>query len=78
MKEKVLKALEKVRPHLQADGGDVELFADESRTPFQEFMQLVNRLPGEALRGEMNERDLRMANEIAQEFASGIACGSDD
>jgi Fe-S cluster biogenesis protein NfuA len=25
MKEKVLKALEKVRPHLQADGGDVEL-----------------------------------------------------
>ncbi|MCB4792322.1 MAG: NifU family protein [Elusimicrobia bacterium] len=25
MKEKVEKALEKVRPHLQADGGDVEL-----------------------------------------------------
>ena len=25
MKEKVLKALEKIRPHLQADGGDVEL-----------------------------------------------------
>lgn len=25
MKEKVLKALEKVRPHLQADGGDVQL-----------------------------------------------------
>jgi Fe-S cluster biogenesis protein NfuA len=25
MKEKVLKALEKIRPHLQADGGDVQL-----------------------------------------------------
>lgn len=25
MKEKVQKALEKIRPHLQADGGDVEL-----------------------------------------------------
>ena len=25
MKEKVEKALEKIRPHLQADGGDVEL-----------------------------------------------------
>jgi len=25
MKEKVMKALEKVRPQLQADGGDVEL-----------------------------------------------------
>lgn len=25
MKEKVLKVLEKIRPHLQADGGDVEL-----------------------------------------------------
>jgi Fe-S cluster biogenesis protein NfuA len=25
MKEKVEKALQKVRPHLQADGGDVEL-----------------------------------------------------
>jgi len=25
MKEKVLKALDKIRPHLQADGGDVEL-----------------------------------------------------
>jgi Fe-S cluster biogenesis protein NfuA len=25
MKEKIQKALEKVRPHLQADGGDVEL-----------------------------------------------------
>jgi len=25
MREKVEKALEKVRPHLQADGGDVEL-----------------------------------------------------
>lgn len=25
MREKVLKALEKIRPHLQADGGDVEL-----------------------------------------------------
>jgi Fe-S cluster biogenesis protein NfuA len=25
MKEKVQQALEKVRPHLQADGGDVEL-----------------------------------------------------
>lgn len=25
MKEKVEKALQKIRPHLQADGGDVEL-----------------------------------------------------
>jgi Fe-S cluster biogenesis protein NfuA len=25
MKEKVVKALEKIRPHLKADGGDVEL-----------------------------------------------------
>lgn len=25
MKEKVQKALDKIRPHLQADGGDVEL-----------------------------------------------------
>jgi Fe-S cluster biogenesis protein NfuA len=25
MREKVEKALEKIRPHLQADGGDVEL-----------------------------------------------------
>jgi Fe-S cluster biogenesis protein NfuA len=25
MKEKVMKALDKIRPHLQADGGDVEL-----------------------------------------------------
>jgi len=25
MKEEVLKAIEKLRPHLQADGGDVEL-----------------------------------------------------
>jgi Fe-S cluster biogenesis protein NfuA len=25
MKEKVLKAIEELRPHLQADGGDIEL-----------------------------------------------------
>lgn len=25
MKEKVEKAIEKIRPHLQADGGDIEL-----------------------------------------------------
>ncbi len=25
MKEKVMKAIEKIRPHLMADGGDIEL-----------------------------------------------------
>lgn len=30
MKEKVEKALESIRPHLQADGGDIELISVEN------------------------------------------------
>ena len=32
MKDKVKKSLEKIRPHLQADGGDIELISvDEAK-----------------------------------------------
>ena len=41
-------------------------------------MQLMDWLSGKAFGGQMDERNVRMANEIAQQFASGIACGSND
>ena len=39
---------------------------------------LVDRLADEVFGGEVHELDLRMANQIAQQFPAGIARGSDD
>ena len=60
------------------DRGDVQFFTDKARASFQELVQLVDGLPGKAFRGEMGERHLRMADEVAQELSSSIAGGSDN
>src|SRR5258706_12467542 len=58
--------------------GNIQLFADEPRMTRQKFVNLMDGFAHKTFRRHVGKRHLRMANQIAEQFSSGIACGAND
>src|SRR5437762_8344495 len=70
----------------QSQKDDLRILRDRARihflkhdpaAPFEEFVHLMDRQAGRGFRCDMRQGDLRMPQEVAQEFAAGVTRGAD-